>query len=77
MTTPLDSAWSFFRILQLEKIAPGKVSSTEFTQGGAGQIDSILRINYVDGARWDLRIVEISELEHSIGYQVITTEPSH
>ncbi len=77
LAVPLDTAWTFFRSLQLEKIAPGKVTSTQFTQGAAGQIDSILQINYADGARWELRIVEISELEHSIGYQVISTEPSH
>ena len=77
LALPLDTAWSFFKALKLEVVAPGKVSSTEFTQGGAGQIDAILRINYTDGAKWELRIVEISELEHSIGYQVLSTEPSH
>ncbi len=77
LATPLDSAWSYFKSLKLEVIAPGKVTSTEFTSGAAGQIDAILSIQYADGAKWELRIVEISELEHSIGYQVLSTEPSH
>ncbi len=31
-------------------------------------IDSVIRIDYVDGAYWELRINEISDLKHSIAY---------
>ena len=73
----LQKAWEIFKGLQLEKVAPGKVSATKFTSGGPGQIDSTLEIHYADGAQWVVRIAEVSELSHSIGYQVITTEPAH
>ena len=66
-----------FKSFQLEKVVPGKVQSTSFTSGTAGQIDSVLEIVYTDGAKWELRINEISELRHSVGYQVLSTEPSH
>ena len=31
----------------------------------------------MDGAHWELRINEISDVRHSIAYQVISTEPVH
>ena len=73
----IDKAWGFFKEFKLEKLVPGKVATTSFTTGGPGQIDSVIHIEYTDGAKWDLRLVEISELRHSVGYQVISTEPAH
>ncbi|CDW86557.1 UNKNOWN [Stylonychia lemnae] len=73
----LEKAWGLFKSLQLEKVVPGKVSATSFTSGGPGQLDSVIEITYTDGAKWVLRINELSELNHSVGYQVLTTEPSH
>ena len=73
----ITKAWGFFKEFSLEKLVPGKISATKFTSGSAGQIDSVVEIHYADGAKWELRLVEISELRHSVGYQVISTEPSH
>ena len=36
-----------------------------------------MRITYADGAVWELRINEISGVKHTLGYQVISTEPAH
>eukprot|EP00347_Sterkiella_histriomuscorum_P018565 403345033 len=74
---PVGKAWGFFKSFQLEKLVPNKISSTKFTSGSSGQIDSVVEIHYADGAKWELRLVEISELRHSVGYQVLSTEPSH
>ena len=46
-------------------------------QGGPNQIESIVRLEYSDGAVWEMRISEISDLRHSIAYQVLKTEPAH
>jgi len=73
----IDKAWAFFKSLKLETLVPGIVKATNFTQGGPNQLDAIVNIEYTDGAKWMLRIVELSELQHTLGYQVLTTEPAH
>ncbi len=40
-------------------------------------MDSVIKIVYADGANWQIRINEISEVRHSIGYEVLATEPVH
>jgi hypothetical protein len=73
----IDKAWSFFKSLKLEALVPGIVKATTFTQGGPNQLDAIVTIEYTDGAKWELRITELSEIKHSLGYQVLSTEPTH
>ena len=74
---PIQKAWGIFKQFHLEKVIPGKVKSTTFVTGGANQLDSVIKIDYNDGANWQIRVVEISDLRHSIGYEVISTEPAH
>jgi len=62
---------------QFDKAAPGKVKSTHFETGGPNQLDSVVKIEYADGAKWHFRINEISEVRHSLGYEVLSTEPAH
>ena len=73
----MDRAWNIFKSFKLESVIPQKVKSTQYLQGGPNQIESIVRLNYVDGAIWELRISEISDIRHSIAYQVLKTEPAH
>ena len=40
-------------------------------------MDSVIRIDYQDGASWDIRIIELSDVRHTVAYQVLTTEPAH
>ena len=74
---PLDKAWHIFKHFKLENVVPGRVKSTNFTTGGPGQIEAVVKIDYNDGANWEIRILEISDLRHTIGYEVISTEPAH
>ena len=74
---PIGKAWHLFKQFKLEQVIPGKVKSTTFTTGAAGQLDSVIKIQYNDGASWDIRILEISDMRHAIGYEVISTEPAH
>lgn len=73
----LEKAWGIFKHFKLEKLLPNHIKSTEFVSGSPNQLDSVIRINYADGAKWDLRINEISDVKHTLGYQVIATEPAH
>jgi len=56
---------------------PSKISGTTWVTGGPGQLDSTLKIDYVDGAHWTLRILEISDIRRTIGYEVVSAEPAH
>ena len=73
----IGKAWSLFKHFKLEHSVPGKVSATTFLTGAPGQIDSVIKIDYTDGAVWQIRVNEISEIRHSIGYEVLTAEPTH
>jgi 23S rRNA U2552 (ribose-2'-O)-methylase RlmE/FtsJ len=58
-------------------LLPSHIKSTEFVSGGPNQLDSVVLVNYADGAKWELRINEISDVKHTLGYQVLSTEPAH
>jgi len=49
---PISKAWHIFKEFKLEKVIPGKVKSTTFVTGGANQLDSVIKIDYNDGANW-------------------------
>ena len=74
---PASRAWAQFKGLKLEDLVPGKVKATTWVTGGHGQLDSTLKIDYQDGASWTLRVLEISDIRRSIGYEVIAAEPAH
>mmetsp|Transcript_14736 Transcript_14736/g.14344 ORF Transcript_14736/g.14344 Transcript_14736/m.14344 type:complete len:109 (+) Transcript_14736:12-338(+) len=73
----VGEAWAIFKTFDLAKVLPTKVKKTSFENGAAGQIDSVIKVEYTDGAHWLIRINEISEVRHSIGYEVLATEPIH
>ena len=73
----IEKAWAIFKHFKLEKVLPSHIKSTEFTHGGPNQLDSVVLVNYADGAKWELRINEISDVKHTLGYQVLSTEPVH
>ena len=75
--TTIAKAWGIFKNFSLDKVVPGHIKSTEWVSGAPNQLDSVVRINYLDGAKWELRINEISDVRHTLGYQVISTEPAH
>ena len=77
LPSPIGKTWGLFKSFKLEKVVPGKITATTFTSGGPNQLDSVVRIEYADGALWELRINEISDVKHTIGYQVLSTEPAH
>ena len=76
LEVPLLTAWKHFRDFKLAELAPNKVSSTEFTDGAAGQVGSLVRLTYADGAVFDVRITEISDKYHRIAFELINAEPA-
>ncbi len=60
----IDKAWALFKSFKLETVVPSKVKETKYTSGGPNQLDSVIEIHYTDGAKWELRINEISDVKH-------------
>ena len=71
-----DKAWESFKGFHLEKINPERFASVQWTHGTAGAVDSVARVTYTDGAVWDIVISEVSNLRHTISYNVIAAEPA-
>lgn len=72
----LESVWTRFRYWKLEELAPSIVQSSEWTDGDAGRVDSTVKLTYVNGAAWYLRVTELSERNHTLGYELIMAEPA-
>ena len=72
----LPEVWNMFRHWKLQDIAPGIVTSTEWTDGAAGRVDSTVKITYTNGASWFLRVTELSERNHTLGYELVAAEPA-
>ncbi len=64
-------------MFKLEKLCPKHIAATEFVKNGPGQLDAIIKVTYADNAVWEIRINELSDIKHSLGYEVISAEPAH
>ena len=72
----LSVVWEKFRWWKLEEVAPSIVSSTEWVDGAAGRVDSTVKVTYKNGAVWYLRVTDLSERNHTLGYELIQAEPA-
>ena len=72
----ITEVWGKIRYWKLEKLAPGIVQRTEWTDGAAGRVDSTVKVSYTNGAQWYWRVTELSERNHTIAYELIMTEPA-
>ncbi len=57
-------------------MAPSIVTSTEWTDGDAGRVDSVVKISYANGASWFWRVTELSERNHTLAYELVAAEPA-
>ena len=57
-------------------MAPGIVTSTEWTDGDAGRVDSVVKISYANGATWFWRVTELSERNTTLAYELVAAEPA-
>mmetsp|Transcript_53516 Transcript_53516/g.61405 ORF Transcript_53516/g.61405 Transcript_53516/m.61405 type:complete len:150 (+) Transcript_53516:29-478(+) len=72
---PLGKVWEGFRELRFETLFPSTVTKTEFTEGKAGLLESVVKITYKDGSTWSYRINELSDLNHHIAFELVEAEP--
>eukprot|EP00873_Tetraselmis_striata_P038387 jgi/Tetstr1/458651/TSEL_045044.t1 len=74
---PLASVWPTFKVLALDKVAAEFVSSAAFVPaGGEMKVGAVIKLEYSDGASWELRVTEISERTATVAYEVVSTQPS-
>ena len=72
---PLEKAWSLFRKLLLNKLAPKIIKEVKWNGTPSKTVGAIFEVTYADGAKWELQIQEISDYKHSLIYQVVKTTP--
>ena len=73
---PTDKAWESFKRFNLHKINPERFEKVEWISGSEGAVDAVAKITYKDGAVWEVVISEVSNLKHTIAYNVISAEPA-
>jgi len=74
---PLGSAWSFLRELDFSKILPSKVESSTLSDNAhADQVGSVRVVKYKDGAVWELQLVELSDVQNCVSFEVISATPA-
>lgn len=72
----IREVWEKIRFWKLETLAPGIVTSTEWTDGDAGRVDSVVKISYTNGATWFWRVTELSERNTTLAYELVAAEPA-
>mmetsp|Transcript_53517 Transcript_53517/g.61407 ORF Transcript_53517/g.61407 Transcript_53517/m.61407 type:complete len:149 (+) Transcript_53517:68-514(+) len=75
VNAPIGKIWDSFRELKFETLFSSTVSKTEYTEGKAGLLESVVKITYKDGHTWSYRINEISDLNHYISFELVEAEP--
>lgn len=73
--TNIGKVWELVRQLKFDTLFPTNVTKTEFTDGQAGLLESVVKVTYKDGSTWSYRINEISDLNHHIGFELVEAEP--
>ena len=71
-----EKAWTQLWTTSLAAIVPKKIKEMKYISGGPKKVGSTIQIVYMDGAKWDIMVVEISDHRHTLIYQVIKTEPT-
>jgi hypothetical protein len=76
LPAPISKIWEILKILKLETLGGNMIKSSSLTSGGEMMVGSVLRIEYSDGAVWEIRVTEISERTSTVAYEVVSTEPT-
>ena len=75
VNAPIGKLWDSFKELKFETLFPSRVTKTEYTEGKAGLLESVVKIHYKDGSTWSYRINEISGLNHYISFELVEADP--
>eukprot|EP01017_Pseudomicrothorax_dubius_P019342 TRINITY_DN2124_c0_g1_i1.p1 TRINITY_DN2124_c0_g1~~TRINITY_DN2124_c0_g1_i1.p1 ORF type:complete len:203 (+),score=76.23 TRINITY_DN2124_c0_g1_i1:63-611(+) len=76
LQAPLSRIWPVVKQLDLKALLPTFVENFQILSGGAGQLDTTVQVTFKDQAVWTYKIVEISELSHTISFELISCEPA-
>lgn len=64
---PVTKAWTNFKVLALDKLAPDLVKSVESSASGA--VGAVITTTYQDGGVWKMRVTEVSDRNFTIAYE--------
>lgn len=72
----ITDMWPIVKAFQMEALAPGKVDSTSWTEGGPGQVGGLVEVSMKNASKWTYQITEVSDKHHTIGYSLVFAEPA-
>lgn len=72
---PIGKIWEDFRALKFDTLFPSTVTKTEFTEGKAGALGSVVKITYKDKSTWSYSVNELSDLNHHVSFELVEAEP--
>lgn len=75
INAPIDSVWS--AVSNLDFSWWGLVNSTVLKHGASKEtLGAVISILFKDGVSWDVQIQEISNINNSVTFEVIQSEPA-
>ena len=75
LAQPINKIWEVIKLLDFAKLAPNKYKKIE-VENGSVNVGSLVKVSYKDGTVWTVRILEISEIRHSIAWEVVESTPN-
>ena len=75
LAQPIRKIWEVIKLLDFAKLAPNKYQKVE-AEDGSVNVGSLVKVSYRDGTVWTVRILEISEVRHSIAWEVVESTPN-
>jgi hypothetical protein len=72
----LETVWDNLKTFQFHKFLPTHIKSVKFTNGSQTEVGSVFDVEYVDRSVWTFRVLEISEVRHTIAYELIGANPN-
>jgi hypothetical protein len=76
ISTDPERLWELLKNLSFDQLTPSKVSDVEVVSGSPGEVNSTFKIKYTDGAEWSIHVLEVSNFNKSIIWEVVDAEPS-
>eukprot|EP01015_Nassula_variabilis_P028978 TRINITY_DN6133_c0_g1_i2.p1 TRINITY_DN6133_c0_g1~~TRINITY_DN6133_c0_g1_i2.p1 ORF type:complete len:175 (+),score=30.39 TRINITY_DN6133_c0_g1_i2:64-588(+) len=71
----VQDLWPHLRNLAFDKLSPKTIKKTEFSLGEPGKVGSQFKWHYTDGAVWEFKILEISDLHYFVTFEAISADP--
>lgn len=74
MNASIDAVWEVLRPLDFAWLSA--VKECKVQNGSAAEVGSQRRVTYADGAVQTVKLVELSDIEYFLTYDVISSEPA-